>query len=74
MEVFSQRLDQEYDAQAILTAPGVTYKAKIIGAKNIIRYKSDEITFSNPSHFPDPNIVEQMYEPMVLGTIITPGK
>lgn len=26
MEVFNQRLDQEYDAQTIMTAPSVTYK------------------------------------------------
>jgi translation elongation factor EF-4 len=26
MEVFNQRLEQEYDAQAIITAPSVTYK------------------------------------------------
>lgn len=28
LEVFNQRLDQEYDAQAIMTAPSVTYKGK----------------------------------------------
>ena len=28
---------------------------------------------NNPSQFPDPFIVEQYLEPMVLGTIITPG-
>jgi translation elongation factor EF-4 len=28
MEVFSQRLEQEYDAQAIITAPSVTYKGE----------------------------------------------
>jgi len=26
MEVFNQRLEQEYDAQAIITAPSVTFK------------------------------------------------
>lgn len=26
LEVFNQRLDQEYDAQTIMTAPSVTYK------------------------------------------------
>lgn len=73
MEVFSQRLDQEHDAQAILTAPGVTYKAKITGKKNITKYKTDEIYFSNPSHFPDAQIIEEWFEPMVIGTIISPS-
>ncbi|XP_015596783.1 translation factor GUF1 homolog, mitochondrial [Cephus cinctus] len=74
MEVFTQRLEQEYDAEPILTAPGVTYKAKIVGRKNIIKYGSDEIFFNNPAHFPDPVIVTEFYEPMVMGTIITPDK
>lgn len=73
MEVFTQRLDQEYDAQAVLTAPGVTYKAKIIGAKNIERYGGEIIYFSNPSEFPKTQIISEMHEPMVMGTIITPG-
>ncbi|KAL7303008.1 hypothetical protein TKK_0004231 [Trichogramma kaykai] len=74
MEVFSQRLDQEYDAQAVLTVPGVTYKAKIFGSKNIAKYRGDEVIFSNPSDFPNPVITQEIFEPMVLGTIITPDK
>ncbi|XP_058789262.1 translation factor GUF1 homolog, mitochondrial isoform X2 [Phymastichus coffea] len=74
MEVFSQRLEQEHDAQAILTAPGVTYRAKITGKKNIIKYKSDEIYFSNPCQFPDVQIIQELFEPMVIGTIIAPMK
>lgn len=74
MEVFSQRLEQEYGAEAIVTAPGVTYKAKIFGAKNITRYQGEIFAFNNPAHFPDTQITEELYEPMVIGTIITPGK
>ncbi|XP_014208629.1 translation factor GUF1 homolog, mitochondrial [Copidosoma floridanum] len=73
MEVFCQRLDQEYDAQSILTAPGVTYRAIItLNNKKIDKNKSNEVYFSNPSHFPNPQIIEKIYEPLVLGTIITP--
>lgn len=73
MEVFIQRLEQEYGAQPIVTAPGVTYKAKIFGAKNITKYQGNMVTFNNPAQFPDPQIVSEFYEPMVLVTIITPG-
>ncbi|XP_043268718.1 translation factor GUF1 homolog, mitochondrial isoform X1 [Venturia canescens] len=73
MEVFSQRLEQEYGAEAIVTAPGVTYKAKMLGTKNIKQY-GEEFIFNNPTHFPGTQIVEQYYEPIVLGTIITPDK
>uniref|UniRef100_A0A1B6DKW4 Elongation factor EFG domain-containing protein n=3 Tax=Clastoptera arizonana TaxID=38151 RepID=A0A1B6DKW4_9HEMI len=74
LEVFNQRLDQEYDAQAIMTAPSVTYKIRITGKKNIALYGGEEILVSNPVKLPDPSIVEEMYEPTVLGTIITPDE
>lgn len=73
MEVFVQRLEQEYGAQPIVTAPAVTYKAKIFGSKNITKYKGDIITFNNPAHFPDIQIVSEFYEPTIIATIITPG-
>lgn len=69
-----QRLEQEYGAQPIVTVPNVTYRAKIIGSKNIKKHGTDMITFNNPAHFPLPQIVSEFYEPMVLGTIITPGR
>uniref|UniRef100_A0A0C9RM51 Translation factor GUF1 homolog, mitochondrial n=1 Tax=Fopius arisanus TaxID=64838 RepID=A0A0C9RM51_9HYME len=74
MEVFCQRLEQEHGASPIITAPSVTYKAKIIGKQNIKDHGSDEITFNNPAHFPNPQIVTEFMEPMVWGTIITPTK
>ncbi|KAG8228907.1 hypothetical protein J437_LFUL011155 [Ladona fulva] len=74
LEVFGQRLEQEYGAEPVMTAPSVTYKAKLLGAKNIKKYGTDEITFSNPAHFPDVQIVSEFYEPVVTATIITPDE
>ncbi|XP_076243574.1 translation factor waclaw [Calliopsis andreniformis] len=74
MEVFMQRLEQEYGAQPIVTVPNVTYKAKIFGSKNIKKYGSDIVIFNNPAHFPDPQIVSEFYEPIILGTIIAPAE
>lgn len=73
MEVFCQRLEQEHAAAPIMTAPSVTYKATITGKQNIKDYGGDEIYFNNPSKFPPPQSVIEFFEPMVLGTIITPG-
>lgn len=70
MEVFIQRLQQEYNAEPIVTMPSVVYKAKIFGAKHIKKYGADTITFNNPLHMPDLQIVSEFYEPVVLGTII----
>ncbi|CAB3224129.1 unnamed protein product [Arctia plantaginis] len=72
LEVFTQRLLQEYKAEAILTAPSVPYKVKLKGAKAIKQYKGEEIIVTNPVHLPDANNIEEYYEPFVIGTIITP--
>lgn len=69
-----QRLEQEYGALAVVTAPSVTYKAKIFGKKNIKQHNNNEIiTFNNPAEFPNPAIVTEFYEPFILGTIIAPS-
>ena len=73
MEVFNHRLEQEYGAEVIVTVPSVPYTIRIFGEKNIKKYGSNEITVNNPAQFPDPSIVEEYLEPIVLGTIITPG-
>ncbi|KAG6442364.1 translation factor GUF1 homolog, mitochondrial [Manduca sexta] len=72
LEVFTQRLLQEHKAEAILTAPSVPYKVKIKGAKLLKQYRTDVILITNPLQLPDPNNIEEYYEPFVLGTIITP--
>ncbi|XP_062991422.1 translation factor GUF1, mitochondrial [Elgaria multicarinata webbii] len=72
MEVFNQRLEQEYNASVILTAPTVPYKAILSSAKLIKEYGKEEITIINPAEFPDKSTVIEYLEPVVLGTIITP--
>ena len=47
---------------------------KIFGKKNIKHYGTDTLTILNPCHIPEPNIVEEYQEPIVLSTIITPDK
>ncbi|XP_031424678.1 translation factor Guf1, mitochondrial [Clupea harengus] len=72
MEVFNQRLEQEYNASVIVTAPTVPYKAVLTSAKLIKEYGQEEITIVNPALFPDRSMVSEYLEPMVLGTIIAP--
>ncbi|XP_022672080.1 translation factor GUF1 homolog, mitochondrial-like isoform X3 [Varroa jacobsoni] len=72
MDVFCQRLDQEFDAQVVVTSPSVSYKVKIKGAKNIKAYGGEMVVVNNPLLMPDPLIIEEYYEPMTLATIITP--
>ncbi|XP_052740442.1 translation factor GUF1 homolog, mitochondrial [Bicyclus anynana] len=72
LDVFTQRLLQEHKAEAILTAPSVPYKIKVMGAKTIKQFKGEEAIITNPLQLPDPNNIVEYYEPFVIGTIITP--
>lgn len=64
MEVFKQRLEQEYNAAIITTSPTVPYR--------VVLTNGDELIIENPSKFPEEVKIEAVYEPMVNATIITP--
>ncbi|KAJ3587392.1 hypothetical protein NHX12_010990 [Muraenolepis orangiensis] len=72
MEVFNQRLEQEYNANVVVTAPTVPYKVLLSSPKLIKEHGSEEITIVNPAQFPDRSMVSEYLEPMVMGTILTP--
>ncbi|XP_075705716.1 translation factor GUF1, mitochondrial [Rhinoderma darwinii] len=74
LEVFNQRLEQEYNASVIMTSPTVPYKAVLSSQKMIKEYGEEEITIVNPSEFPDKSVVNKYLEPMILGTIISPDE
>jgi translation factor GUF1, mitochondrial len=65
MDVFRQRLEQEYGLSVIATAPSVLYKIKL-------KQKEPLIDIENPSEFPDAGSIEEIFEPMIDGTIIVP--
>lgn len=67
MDVFRQRLEDEYDANIIITAPAVPYK---------IVYRDKEVFISNPTEFPETtdvaSRVKEIQEPIVKASIIVP--
>ncbi|KAF9014048.1 translation factor GUF1, mitochondrial [Cyathus striatus] len=67
MDVFRQRLEDEYDANVIITSPTVPYK---------IIYHDREVFVSNPTEFPDvsdpASRVKEVHEPVVKASIIVP--
>lgn len=65
MDVFRQRLEQEYDLAVIATAPSVLYKVKLAHTGVILDLES-------PADFPDANQIDEVLEPMITGTIIVP--
>lgn len=64
MDVFKQRLEQEYNQNVIATAPSVRYRLTLTNGK--------EIEIENPSDFPERNYIEKIYEPTIEATIIVP--
>lgn len=67
MDVFRQRLEDEYDANVIITAPTVPYK---------VEYHNRTEFVSNPTEFPEVadsrERVTSVQEPIVNATIIVP--
>ena len=66
MEVVKERLEREFGIELIATAPSVTYKVKLTDGS--------EIEISNPSELPPPNKIDNIYEPYVKATILTPNE
>lgn len=65
MDVFKQRLEQEYELDIIATAPSVMYYIDL-------KHNKGRISIENPADFPDPAQIEQILEPMLSATIIVP--
>ena len=64
MDVFKQRLEQEYNLNVIITAPSVLYK--------IVMSSGETINLERPSEFPDPTKIAEVKEPIINATIILP--
>lgn len=65
MDVFKQRLEQEYGLSVIATAPSVLYKVKL-------KPNNELVDIESPSDFPDPQKIEAVMEPIIDATIILP--
>ena len=65
MDVFKQRLEQEYGLTVIITAPTVLYKIKI-------EHTGETIDIESASDFPDPSKIDAIFEPIIDATILMP--
>ena len=64
MEIVQERLEREYDLNLVVTTPSVIYK---------IRTKPGEVLdIDNPMKLPNPADIEDVTEPYVRASIITP--
>src|SRR3990172_4052656 len=64
MEIVQERLEREYDLDLLITSPSVEYHVKTT--------KGDTIIVDNPADLPNPSAVEEILEPWVKISIITP--
>ncbi|QTA37107.1 elongation factor 4 [Thermosipho ferrireducens] len=64
MDVVKERLTREFDMTVILTAPNVEYK--------IILKDGTEILINDPAKFPEEGEIQEIYEPYIKLSIITP--
>jgi GTP-binding protein LepA len=65
MEVVRERLEREYDLDLISTAPSVEYE--------VLKTDGTLIKCDNPSQLPLPNEIDEIREPVVSTTIISPN-
>jgi GTP-binding protein LepA len=66
MEVIRERLEREYDLDLISTAPSVEYE--------VLKTDGEIIKIDNPSQLPVPNDIDEIREPIVNTTILTPNE
>lgn len=66
LEIIQERLSREFNLDLIATAPSVIYKIKTSDGR--------ELEIHNPVDMPDPNHIEEMQEPWIEATILTPDE
>jgi GTP-binding protein LepA len=66
LEIIQERLSREFNLELIATAPSVIYKIKLTTGK--------ELEIHNPVDMPEPNHIEEMQEPWIEATILTPDE
>src|SRR5690606_5851370 len=62
--IIQERLSREFDLDLITTAPSVVYEVKLTDGT--------QIQLHNPADLPDPVKIEEIHEPWIKATILTP--
>lgn len=66
MEIIQERLEREYNLDLLATAPSVEYEVVTNGGEVIL--------VDNPSDLPDPGVIEEIREPWMDITVISPAR
>ena len=65
MEIIQERLEREFDLDLIASAPSVEYHVTLTNGRG-------EVSVDNPARLPGPSDIEDIAEPWVKVSIITP--
>jgi GTP-binding protein LepA len=66
LEIIQSRLEREFEISPTITTPSVVYEIKLSG-------KSERLKVYSPSEFPDPSVIEEVYEPYVSLEVVSPA-
>ena len=66
MDIVRERLEREYDLELLATTPNVRYEVEVRGGETV--------EVHSPTEMPDPAAIEQVFEPYIRATIITPNE
>jgi GTP-binding protein LepA len=66
MDIVQERLEREYDLDILATAPSVEYR--------VITTDGVEHTIDSPAEMPDPSKIEEVLEPWMRVSIVTPDR
>jgi GTP-binding protein LepA len=64
MDIVRERLEREYDLELLATTPNVRYEVRVRGG--------DTVEVHSPAEMPDPGEIEEILEPYIRATIVTP--
>jgi len=64
MDIVRERLEREYDLELLATMPSVEFDVTLTGG--------EELVVHNPSDMPDPGRIEEIREPYIRASVITP--
>ncbi len=66
MEIVQERIEREYNLNILTTSPSVEYQVKTTNGKSF--------TLDNPADLPPPNEIEDIAEPWVTISVVTPSR
>jgi GTP-binding protein LepA len=66
MDIVQERLEREYEVDLLATSPNVAYQVR--------RTNGQEIEVDSPSDLPDPSGIEEIREPWMSVSVITPER